>query len=550
MKYKYLSFLFFFVLGSYCYCSVNIFQEKDSLSYYSNIANHPKEPSSLTKAYIFFKKQKEASITSKDTLATIRHLRQLAIIEFELGDYHGSETSAVKAIQLLDNLRTTNFNDLDKVGLYNDLGRINKELLDFEASLKFYDKALKLAIDKTSIIIINNNKALLYIDQKKYQLAEKHLEQTYQSALKTKKLIQIAQVLANLGYVQSKLNKTQALENLLKALKTRIDLNDLRGQYVNYKYLHEYYKDRNDSERALYYANKGYQCAKKLKSPSFVEDALSNLMTLNKDPNVQEYKHLKDSIYKARQLAENKYALIKYNYLKQEKKAIWHELQQEQERAKRITFQFIVVLILLLSASLFFIIKSRHKKEKIQQVYNTETRLSKKMHDEVANDIHNVMAKLENHPNFNESLLDDLESIYHRTRDISKENSAIDTNENYTEVLKDLLLSYKNEEVTVIIKDISKIDWDTLNELKKTTLYRVLQELMVNMKKHSGASLVVVNFIQSKHKITIKYTDNGVGTTVKKGSGLLNVENRIQAIDGVIIFESEIDKGFKATITV
>ena len=34
----------------------------------------------------------------------------------------------------------------------------------------------------------------------------------------------------------------------------------------------------------------------------------------------------------------------------------------------------------------------------------------------------------------------------------------------------------------------------TLTKLKKVTIHRVLQELMVNMKKHSQASLVVLKF--------------------------------------------------------
>lgn len=548
---KYLSFLFF-LYSTYCFSVINTrAQDRDSLYYYYNLANTPKTPLSLTKAYVFFNKQKKESVILKDTLSTIKHLRQIAIIKYNLGDYYGSETTIVEAISLLDALKNSSFKNESRVGLYNQLGRINKVLLNYETALKYYDKALRIAKSKISISVINNNKALVYIEQKRYHLAEKLLKTTYQSSLTLEDSIHMSRVLGNLGKVQSKLKMQKALDNLLKALEIRIAVDYRTGIYTSYKYLYEHYKDRQDTITALYYAQKGYDCAKTIKSASpLMEDALSNLVSLNSNSNIIAYKVLKDSIYKARQLAENKYALIKYDYLKQEKIAIQNELLKEQEKARKIIYQFIGLCILLISIFMFFILKSKHKKEKIQQVYNTETRISKKVHDEVANDIHNVMTKLEGHPGFQEDLLDDLENIYNRTRDISKENSTIAIDENYADLLNDLFLSYKTDHVTIITKDLYKIDWSSFENLKKTTLYRVLQELMVNMKKHSKASLVALSFSQTKNKINISYTDNGLGTNLKKSTGLLNVENRISSIKGTIIFESEINKGFKVKITI
>jgi len=112
------------------------------------------------------------------------------------------------------------------------------------------------------------------------------------------------------------------------------------------------------------------------------------------------------------------------------------------------------------------------------------------------------------------------------------------------------LLSYQNSDTTIITKNISKIDWDTVSEIKKTTLYRVLQELMTNMKKHSEATLVALVFSNTNKKIKIDYTDNGKGCDLKKQNGLLNTENRIETIKGTINFESQKDNGFKATITI
>ena len=76
----------------------------------------------------------------------------------------------------------------------------------------------------------------------------------------------------------------------------------------------------------------------------------------------------------------------------------------------------------------------------------------------------------------------------------------------------------------------------------------VIQELLVNMKKHSKCSLVVLTFKQSEKKLQIDYTDNGIGATIEQlnsKNGLQNIENRIQAIKGIITFDTKSEKGFK-----
>ncbi|MCD8529424.1 MAG: hypothetical protein LRY25_01160 [Flavobacterium sp.] len=50
-----------------------------------------------------------------------------------------------------------------------------------------------------------------------------------------------------------------------------------------------------------------------------------------------------------------------------------------------------------------------------------------------------------------------------------------------------------------------------LKEEIKITLYRVLQELMVNMKKHSECTLVAIAFKNNPTTLEITYSDNGKG---------------------------------------
>lgn len=71
------------------------------------------------------------------------------------------------------------------------------------------------------------------------------------------------------------------------------------------------------------------------------------------------------------------------------------------------------------------------------------------------------------------------------------------------------------------------------------------------MKKHSQCSLVMITFKNREKNIIIAYTDNGIGVVKEQiniKSGLLNVENRINAIGGTLTIDNAIQKGFKVRI--
>ena len=89
-----------------------------------------------------------------------------------------------------------------------------------------------------------------------------------------------------------------------------------------------------------------------------------------------------------------------------------------------------------------------------------------------------------------------------------------------------------------------------MNLKKKSAIYRSIQELMVNMKKHSNASAVIIEFKQKGKKLNIDYRDNGIGSELTKLVGLQNVENRISSLNGTVTLASELNKGFQVVIAI
>ncbi|WNH09896.1 ATP-binding protein [Thalassobellus suaedae] len=511
----------------------------------------------MTLAYIFYEKRKNLHVLKKDTLGAISDLRFMASIQKKLGFLYDSETTAIEALQLVKALKSNSTNIESKIGLYNQLGMIQREYNNYNEALRFYNKSLILASKFSDSITIINNMANIYLDQKKYDEAITALNYIYKSSLTLKNENQIARALNNLGVAQSKISEPEALTNIMKALVIREQANDYIGMYSSYKHLAEYYKTRNITSKAQNYANKAYDVAKSINSANFINDALSHIIDLDNDPKVTEYKRLSDSLALARRLGENKFASVKYesseNIRKAQESELKYknsELEKQKEGRLKLLYMSMAGFIIILSCALYFILRFRHRKEKLLQVYNTETRISKKVHDEVANDIYHVMTKLQSKSVRGESVLDDLEYIYAKTRDISKESGIIDFNQDFKIILKDLLLAFQTEEITIITKGLNSIHWDTISDLKKTAIYRVLQELMTNMKKHSKASIVVLTFQKPNSNLNINYNDNGVGSNLKKHSGLQNVENRIVSLNGTITFDSQINKGFKVKISI
>ena len=74
--------------------------------------------------------------------------------------------------------------------------------------------------------------------------------------------------------------------------------------------------------------------------------------------------------------------------------------------------------------------------------------------------------------------------------------------------------------------------------------FRIIQELLNNCLKHSGASRVIISICTENQLLTIVIEDNGMGLqqsvklAMAKGSGLRGIKNRVALLDGVFSVQS------------
>lgn len=91
------------------------------------------------------------------------------------------------------------------------------------------------------------------------------------------------------------------------------------------------------------------------------------------------------------------------------------------------------------------------------------------------------------------------------------------------------------------------------SEKVEVSLYRICQELVNNILKHSGANRVTVQLFQNKGFLIMIVEDNGKGFSdkdKKEGIGMMNISTRINTIHGEVNFEPSPGAGTVATIRV
>jgi signal transduction histidine kinase len=547
MKPNSASFLFFCLLLIFFIPKADAQSEGDSLSYYVKFIQDSKKNNDLSDAISYLKKQNILHKQNNHSLGLVYNYTFIASAERKIGLLYEAERTAVEALKLLDQMEVAH--NTYRIPLYNFLGILYFEHEDFKTSLTYYNRVLDINENPRYAVTINNNIGKVYFEQKKYATAIKFYEKAYNTSLDFDSGLNTARALDNLGFTQSKLFNSEALSTLTKALKIRQDLNYQPGLIESYLHLGEYYSDRDNKEKAIEYATKALKIADSSNNKGFKKATLTFYTNLSNAKRVLELNQLIEQIEKDNKLQSNRYASQRYNLDLANEEINEIKITNEKHKRNNIIYTLLALIIALMLLFFYFILKAKHKKEKLQQVYLTESRISKQIHDDVSNDLFQVMTKLESKDQIGEALKAELNALYYRTRDISKEHSVINNDDPFVDYLGELIESFNDAHTSVIVKGISDISWEAIEDLKRTTIYKVLQELLINMRKHSNAELVALVFNVDHKKIQINYSDNGIGCDLKKHTGLQNTENRITSINGSISFVTEPGKGFKVKMT-
>jgi len=504
-------------------------------------------------SFIYFNKAKEDYLNHNDSVGVAKSLINMAIISGDQNDYFGSQEISLSAIQYL------NINDKNQREIlssnYNNLGKVAHLLKRYSDADLFYIQSIKLANKEKSRVIYIGNLAINLSDQKRYSEALSYFEKIIRNKTLTNDSASLPRVLTNMSLTKWRQNPNyNPVPSFLKALFIREKKNDQWGQNSSYAHLADYYIQKQ-SDSALFYANKMYLVAQEIKSTDDQLEALQKLIKLSPAKETKYffniYEKLSDSIQTARSAAKNQFALIRYDTEKSKADNLVLQKDNEGKRYQIIILIFGIVLLIVVGTLWYKKRKQRLELEAQNTIRENKLKTSQKVHDVVANGLYRIMSKLDNQETLKDNpIVNEIEELYEQSRDLSYEKPK-SKNHEFHEKISDLLKSFASENTRVILVGNSAPLWEMISEQAKDEVEHILQELMVNMDKHSQASDVVIKFEQAQQKINIYYTDNGIGISgkVQPNNGLTNTGTRIAAIGGTITFDTNVKKGLKIKIS-
>ncbi|WP_313099704.1 tetratricopeptide repeat protein [Epilithonimonas sp.] len=492
----------------------------------------------LDSAYLYFNKSKELFLRKNDSLGVAKCIVNIAILQEKVGDNYGSIESSLSAFKYLKEKDTLHHPFM--FCNYNNLGVASCNLKNYNDAKRFYNKALPFASDSIDRIMTANNIAIVYHNQKRYHKAITIYKKLLDSLDSKSEFY--PKILINYSRSKWFQNSTyNPVGNYLTAEKLSRKAGDEWTTDAVYSYLSSYYLNKaKDSSR--YYATKMLDLSKKLKYPADELEALQILIKVANGEENQEffdrYITLQDSVLLAQNKAKNQFALIRFESEKTKSENLI--LQKEKvlqkfkmEKQKLVIWLLIIIFVCAASTGFMWVLRRRKRLilEAEKKLQEQRLDFSKKVHDVVANGLYEVIATIENQNNIpKEKILDKLEIMYEKSRDLSYEDHK---DIELEEKISALIGSFDNYETRIIIIGNDSTFWEDISADAFEELYQVIRELLVNMKKHSNASQVIIRFNKNDNSNEISYSDNGIGVSENKAekNGFTNIRSRLAKIN-------------------
>ena len=560
----------------------------NTIKAYTYLGDYYQTQSILDSSFQFYYKAEKMYEKLGDNLNLGKTLINKANLQFNAGDFLGSEKSVFSALRIINGEKRANNVLYDA---YNLLGINYGELGEYESAITYHNKALAISDDEIIPKVFQsratsyNNIGFLYLTSEKNLLAKNYFKKGLeQKNLSIQKPALYAMLLDNLAYSKFKLNDTNELPKLFyESLKLSDSLQLTAGIFVTKIHLSEYFASKNDTVKALRYSKEALLLAQSTNISRDILVALKQMGmvdTKNASVYAKEYIHVNENQQKSERSMGDKFTRIEYetDKIKDENSSL-----EDQNRNLVYVFSFLTILGLFL-----YIIKAQKTKNRellykqqqqkanediynlmISQQNTIETnrekekkRVAQELHDGVLGRMFGVRMNLDGLNKFNDELaieqrisyLSELKNIEQDIREIShdlnREKSELINN--FVAIVDNLFEKQRNTFKPRLISNIDRnIKWELLMNAVKINLYRIIQESLQNINKYASAKNINVELRKQGDNLVLTITDDGIGFNArikKKGIGMQNMLSRTKECNGIFNVKSK--KGEGAIITV
>ncbi len=409
-------------------------------------------------------------------------------------------------------------------GIFYNMGTNFGDANQNDSALLYYSKAFKLKDsinDKLSLVYIYNAIGSIYSAKENNDSALFYFNKGLNFIIPLKNKECEATLNQNIGEIYSaKGNYVKAKEHFIKSLTINKETGRLPILVFNYKSLSDLSIKQGDSTRAfLYY----YDLIK-------IKDSLNKL---------ENVKYINEKIIKF----ESKIKDDEIKLLNSEK------IQKASETKKRIANRNLIIVIIF-SASLIIIFLTAlvyNRRQRFRQNYflqqlvksqeDERIRIAKELHDGIGQNLLIMKNKMADDKTLMEKTIEELRSISRNLHPVQLEKLglkiAIESNIEEVSKITDIYFSYEIEILNAI-----------LSSEKQINLYRIIQECISNIIKHSQARDARITLQNYKNETKLYIYDNGIGfnyseAKLKKTLGLTSIKERVKLIGGVLKINSK-----------
>jgi len=475
----------------------------------------------------------------------------------------------------------------------NNIGIVHQNMGNFDEALRFQEKSIAIKQqlgDNYGLAGSYINVGNIYLVKKDFPKTEAYYAKGEAISRKIGDKEYLSNALNNFAGYYVKTNQLpKALQYVTESYSIRQSMNDDKGQVSCLANLGDILtrQKKYDSAgiiltRALEIAGSSIACRPEIpkiyKQFAGLYEAKGDLGKALRMQ--QKYSELNDSLYTDDLKTTFAELQTKYETAKKEQ-----TIQQQQFEITKKNFLIAAILGLLLLGSLLafsYYKRNRLKQEKKlqaeiirQQDLATKAIIEaeEKERKRIAGDLHDGVGQMMSAAKMNLSgfesrlQLDNekdkkaFENIIALVDESCKEVRNVSHNMMPNALLKSGLSNAVKEFISKIDHSVLKVNLHTegLNERLdsdvETVLYRVIQECVNNVIKHSGANMLDIALIKDADGIAATIDDNGRGFNVKEkdkfeGIGLKNIITRIKYLKGTVDFDSAPTKGTLVAIHV
>jgi len=520
--------------------------------------------------------------------------RTLFNIYYNLGQVENAIKYALYSIHFSDSINYTE----NQVINYGNLTRLYNDLEQYEKAVQYGEKGIESGRKEQNnkgLLVCLNNAALAYRNISKNEKAEALWKEQLDIAYTENFPRSASKALINLCMLYAHTTQKELLNKYTSELNhyvltnpdVRLSLTDKVFQHIINAYNFIFQNSLEAAENEL---DKGIEIA----SENEIMFHLSDLYLLktklkyaeNNYPEAEKFNRNYDSIQQiltGEEFAE--YSLDLEKKYETQKKEQTIALQTEQLQNRRILIGILLVSLIGILVTTVVLYLNYKQKQIIQQQHISQletekhlaatelvikgeeqerTRLAKDLHDGLGGMLSGIKYAFSNLRN-NLVMTPENAMAFERTIDMLDSSIREMRRVAYNMMPEALLKFGLDAALRDFCSEINltgsiKITYQSfglkdklIEQSKSITVYRIVQELINNVMKHSGASEMLVQLGLDNQQMSITVEDNGKGFEVSNlekanGIGWRNIKNRVDFMKGTLDIHSAENKGTSVLI--